>query len=199
MESKQVSLIVILLAFSSCLYSGCQRQEQAVTEPNETVIKPISPSFTQGQQAGEDYIAGKLIDYRLTIILHSIEISNREDFLNGFKAAFVEAGQEDDGIKYAKILEDAVTGNQFETALELGSKHANRQVTNSRIQNLIQDSVGISGSMALGWKAGYILGFKTQKVSSAKEKGETISKELEEEFYKEASATYNALRAATGR
>lgn len=186
---------ICLVVFSVSLHTGCQQAAKVETEPNE----PVSPHYWTGQQIAKDYMAGKLADYRLVIKLHSIELTGRKDFLEGFASAFAEASRKEDGVKYSKILEDAVTGNQFETAREMGSKHAQRLVTNSQIQSLIQSSVGVSGSMALGWKAGYIDGFKTQKVSEAKDQGESPDKQAQEEFYKEAAATYNALRAATGR
>jgi hypothetical protein len=189
-----VSISLVLLSFF--LPTGCRQPMKVQPEPNEP--QPVSAHFLAGLQATKNYIAGNLADYRLIIMLHSIESAGRNDFLAGFVEAFSQTGKREDGNKYAKVLEGAVTGSQFETAREMGAKHAQRLVTNSQIQDLIHGSIGLSGSIALGWKAGYIEGFKTQRVLD-KHQGKIPNEQVQEELYKEAAATYNALRAATGR
>jgi hypothetical protein len=156
------------------------------------------PEFHTGEEAGKRYLSGNLADYRLVIMLHDIRPEGRGGFLQGFLRAFTEAGRINEGTKYATMIEGAAASNQYETAVEMGLKHARRMVTNSQVQNLIRSTLGISRSLALGWKAGYIQGFKMQLVSEAVKEETSISEKLEDEFYRQAVATYSALRAATG-
>lgn len=197
MKNKLALMVLIsVVVLSLGLFTGCEPDQQIVTiieeqGPNE----PISPHYEPGYKAAKDYMAKQLTDYRLVIVLNDIASDGREGFLAGFAAAFTEANKQADGIKYSEVLLKAVTGDQFDRARKTGTKHAGRLITNSQIQSLIHGSLGISGSVTLGWKAGYIQGFKTQKVSEAK----SPDKKTEERFYKEAAAMYNALRAAIGQ
>lgn len=195
MKNNLVLIVSVFFVSSFSLYTGCERAMIVDVEPNE----PNSPHYWTGEQAAKDYMAERLRGYQIVIMLNDIDLSDRKDFLEGFKTAFAEANRADDGIKYSKIFWEAASSSEFETAREMGSKHAQGLGTNSQIQNLIHGSLGVSRSRALGWKAGYIKGFKTQRVSEAKEQGRSVDKQIEDKFYKEAAATYNALRAATGQ
>lgn len=156
------------------------------------------PEYHSGEQAGKRYLSGSLADYRLVIMLYDVRSEGRESFLQGFLRAFTEADRVNEGTKYATMIEEAAASNQYETAVEIGLKHARRMVTNAQVQNLIRSTLGISRSLALGWKAGYMQGFKVQLVSDAVKEEASISEKLEDEFYRQAAATYSALRAATG-
>jgi hypothetical protein len=193
MKTNLGLVVWISVITSFALYTGCEESQKA--EPEQLP----SPQFELGHKAAKVYMAEQLADYRIVIILHEVGPGGRDEFLSGFKAAFTEAGRRADGVKYSEILRTSVTGDQFERAQGMGSKHAQRLVTNAQIQNLIRSSLGVSGGVTLGWKAGYIQGFKTRKFHDTLQEGKGVDEEQEEQFYKEAGAAYNALRAAVGQ
>ena len=201
MKNNLVLIVSIFFVSSFSLYTGCEQQTKPIGVGVES-SELHSPHYWKGERAAKGYMAEQFRGYRIVIMLNDIDpsLSGREDFLKGFNAAFAEVDRAGDGIKYSKIFLEAASSSEFETAQEMGSKHAQGLVTNSQIQNLIHSSLGVSRSRALGWKAGYVKGFKTQRVSDAKKQDKSADKQTtEDRFYKEAAATYNALRAATGQ
>jgi len=168
------------------------------TGPFLIAVTPRSTEYKSGRKAGKDYLNGDLTDYRLVIMLRALKEARRDEFIEGFISVFAEEGLHDKGQRYAKIISGALAGDVYEPAYEYGTKHVNDQITDVQIQELIRRSLGVSGSVALGWKAGYIHGFM-REMARKKVPGHYVVNEQEKgEFYKQAEAMYEALRAATG-
>jgi len=126
-------------------------------------------------------------DYRLVIELQALSPSNRDKFLLGFQAAYIQANDRAMGDKYVDILEQSLAGGVYEQSFELGKKHVNSQVTDAFIRATISRSVGLGG-FELGWKAGYIEGFVQEMYK--KRDGDR------ESLYQEAEKMYNSFRSA---
>ncbi|UCG59716.1 MAG: hypothetical protein JSU70_09395 [Phycisphaerales bacterium] len=188
-----VTCVVCFVLLPLTFYAGCE--EPATTGE---VDKLVSPSFEIGKKAAQDYIANAVSDYELVLELHELDAGGREHFLRGFAAAFGEAGRDREGTRYRSVLEESVRGSQFTTGRETGSKHAQKSTTNAQVQGLIQNSLGVSSGVALGWKAGYIKGFAAQRVTETAAGG-VVSEEAVQGLYREAAATYNAVRSAIGQ
>lgn len=90
------------------------------------------------------------------------------------------------GEKYAETLKQAISGEVYEQAFEIGKKHANKQVTDELVQSTISRSLGLGG-FELGWKAGYIDGVVQEEMKKKKD----VDKE---NLYIEAETTYNFLK-----
>ena len=158
-----------------------------------------SSDYDEGHKAAIDYLSGDLLDYQIVIRLRKLEEGNRENFLQGFASAFSEKNLGEKGDRYAKVLRGAIATDSFDIAFEWGIKHVNAEVTNAQVQTLIRGSIGVSGGVALGWKAGYIKGF-SEEVAKKKTAG-AQPLELPDEIglYRRAESMYEALRAASGR
>lgn len=166
--------------------------------PYEVKIRAIeNVEYKKGLNLAREYQNGTIKDYRIVIKLHSLSPPGQEEFLRGFMSAYVEANKSALGEKYVGILRASLAGDQYDQAFEQGKKHVNNQVTDTQIQTLIRRSLGISGSVALGWKAGYIEGFNQEKLQKALSEKPKI-KHKEKNYYQQAQAMYDALRAATG-
>jgi hypothetical protein len=158
----------------------------------------VSPALTDGQKTARQYLAGTLMDYELVWELYDLDAKVRPTFLDGFVEEFTRAGSPTRGMEYRGLLEEAISGTQFQTALELGTKHAARSVTNEQVQGVIRSSLGVSKGVALGWKAGYIRGFAAWRLAEAARTG-TVNEAAIQRFHLEAATTYQALRAAVGQ
>ena len=155
-------------------------------------------SISKAGDLGRQYIEEGLPDYVLVWNLYDIRTNLRGDFLEGFAEGLSQAGAGDAATAYCTVLHDALEGNQFQTAKDLGTKHAAKALTNEQIQGTIHSSLGVSKGVALGWKAGYIKGFAAQRVADTAASASVGEKRIEQ-LRAEALATYNALRAAIGR
>lgn len=145
------------------------------------------PNYKKGHKRAQEYRDGQVRDYRLVIELYLLSPTNRDKFLLGFQAAYVQANDRAEGQKYVNILKQSLAGGVYEQAFEIGKKHANRQITDALIQTTIGRSLELGG-FELGWKAGYIEGFVQQM--SKKKDGD------KESLYHEAETMYNSLRSA---
>jgi len=177
-----------------CLCGGC---EESVKVPEKSE-GPLSPHFLDGQRAAQQYAAGELADYKVVWKVYDLDTGEWQTFLDGFAEVLAGAGKQTQAAAYRAVLEEAIIGNQFQTAKDLGSKHARKAVTNEQIQGVIHSSLGVSRGVALGWKAGYIRGFAAQRVA---ERAATafVNEETIRGFQQEAAATYYSLRAAVGQ
>ncbi len=182
-----------LVVLPLCLCGGCDEEQKIVMTPEGT----FTPSFLEGRDIGRQYAEGSLPDYAVVWKLQEVRTDLRSEFLDGFVAALNQAGMASSAAAYRDVLRDAVTGKQFETAKDLGAKHAAGAVTNEQVQNTIQSSLGVSQAVALGWKAGYIKGFASQRIADTAAAG-AISETRIKQLHAEAAETYNALRAAIG-
>jgi len=172
---------------------SCRRsRNQVVLEPAQ---EPLSPSFLDGQRTAQQYTAGRLMDYELVWKLYDLDPNDRPPFLHGFVEAFTQAGDPAKGVAYRALLEEAVSGPQFRTAAELGTRHAAQAVMNEQIQGVIRSSLGVSPGVALGWKAGYIRGFAAQRVVETATTA-SVNEAIIAQLRREAAAMYHALRAA---
>ena len=108
---------------------------------------------------------------------------------------FTRAGHPSRGIEYRARLEEAVSGDQFRTAVGLGARHAARTVTNEQTEEVIRSSAELSPGVSLGWKAGYIRGFAAQRLADIAARG-AVTEAIRGQLQMEAAATYHALRAA---
>jgi hypothetical protein len=193
---RSSSLVVgcILIVMAGC--PGCSFF--APPRIVETAEGPVSPALSDGQQAARQYTAGALMDYELVWQFYDLDPGLRPAFLDGFVEEFTKAGFPTRGIAYRSLLEEAISGTQFQTASDLGSRHAARSVTNEQVQGVIRSSLGVSKGVALGWKAGYVRGFAAWRLADAARTG-TVNEEMIHRFHREAATTYQALRAAVGR
>jgi hypothetical protein len=181
-------LLVLVLA------AGCETPPAPVVEvPKE----PPPPLFVSGRQVTQQYLAGTLADYELVWKLYDLKPWERPVFLDGFVKEFSQAGRPTIGVEYRRLLEEAISGTQFRTACELGSKHASRAVTNQQVQGVIRSSLGVPQGVSLGWKAGYIRGFAAWWVSELARTG-TVNEKLIRRLHRESATTYYALRATVG-
>lgn len=186
-----VALVLIVLPLGLC--GGCDEGEEIVMTPEGT----FTPSYLKGRDVGRQYAEEDLPDYAVVWSLYEIRTNLRDDFLEGFAEGLTKAGAVEAAERYPKVLQDSMSGNQFETAVELGKKHAAGAVTNEQIQGTIHSSLGVSKGVALGWKAGYIKGFAAQRVA-ATAAGASVNEARIEALHAEAGAMYHALRAAIG-
>jgi hypothetical protein len=159
--------------------------------------EPVSPFVFDGRRAAQQYAQGRLADYELIWKLYDLDPDDRPPFLHGFVEAFTPAGDPTKGAMYRGLLKEAISGPQFRTAMELGTRHAAQAVTNEQIQGIIRSSLGVSPGVALGWKAGYIRGFAAQRVVQTAATA-SVNEATIAQLRKEAAATYHALRAAVG-
>lgn len=158
----------------------------------------VSPALSEGQKAVRQYTAGTLMDYEIVWKLYEMDAKQRPVFLDGFVGEFARAGFPTRGIEGRLLLEEAIGGTQFQTASDLGSRHAARSVTNEQVQGVIRSSLGVSQGVALGWKAGYIRGFAAWRLADAARTG-TVNEATIHRFHREAATSYQALRAAIGQ
>jgi hypothetical protein len=186
-------IVVCLVVSSMCLCGGCEESAR-ISETQE----PISPRFFEGQKVAQQYAAGNLADYEVVWKVYDLDAGDWQPFLDGFAEGFAGAGRKAQSAAYRAVLEEAITGNHFQTAKDLGSKHARKAVTNEQIQGIIHSSLGVSRGVALGWKAGYIRGFAAQCVAE-RAANRSVDEETIQGFHKEAATTYHALRAAIGQ
>ncbi|MFC1653085.1 hypothetical protein ACFL3F_05130 [Planctomycetota bacterium] len=185
-----------LLLLSVCLLTGlvgCEEAQEVVIEPDKT----LAPAYIDGREEGARYLENNLADYEVVAELFELNATERQSFLDGFARSVQDAGHPSDAVTFRQILLEAITGNQFSRASEMGSKHVLHTVTNEQVQGVIHSSLGVSRGVVLGWKAGYIKGFKAQRVAQTTAKG-SVDEEIIEELRQEAAATYFALRAAIG-
>lgn len=157
-----------------------------------------SDEYEKGYKLAGKHQNQELPGYRLVIELHSLSPSGRQDFLRGFIAAYAEINDSALGKRYASILRESLAGDHYDRSLEEGKKHVNWQVTDAQIQALIRRSFGISRAVTLGWKAGYIEGFNQEKLRKALSEGQPEIKREAKNYYQQAEAMYEALRAGAG-
>lgn len=181
----------VLLGLGLC--GGCNENEEIVMTPEGT----FSASYLQGRDVGRRYGAKELPDYALVWSLSEIRTDLRADFLDGFQAGLTQSGAADAATAWRTVLQDAVSGSQFETARELGGRHAAGTISSEQIQGTIHSSLGVSRGVALGWKAGYIKGYAARRITDVAA-AERISDKRIKELHAEAAATYHALRASIG-
>jgi len=189
-----------LFVFAACLLvlplvlcGGCDESQEIVMTPEGT----FTPSYLKGRDIGRQYAEEALPDYAVVWSLYDIRTNLRSDFLEGFAEGLTRAGSADSTDAYATVLRDAMSGNQFDTAKDLGAKHAAHALTSEQIQGTIHSSLGVSRGVALGWKAGYIKGFAAQRIADTAATA-TVDETRIQTLHEEAAATYHALRAAIG-
>lgn len=177
-----------------CLFGGCGGEKEIVLTPEGT----FSVSYLEGKEIGGQYTAGQIKDYELVWAAYDQGADTRGQFLDGFAAAVAATGQGAQAAERRAVVDEAVSGNHFETARNLGTRHAGGLITNEQVQGVIHSSLGVSRGVSLGWKAGYIRGFGAQCVADEAAAG-SVNEDKIAACHKEAAATYDALRAAIGR
>lgn len=177
-----------------CLFGGCGGREEIVLTPEGT----FSVSYLEGKEIGGQYVAGEITDYELVWAAYDHGADTRGQFLDGFAAALAATDRGAQAAGHRVVVDEAVSGNHFETARDLGTRHAGGLITNEQIQGVIHSSLGVSRGVSLGWKAGYIRGFGAQCVADEAATG-SVDEEKIQACHQEAAATYDALRAAIGR
>jgi hypothetical protein len=182
-----------LITFPLGLCGGCDGTEEIVMTPEGT----FTPSYLEGRDVGGQYAAGELPDCAVVWSLYETRTSLRDDFLEGFAEGMTRSGAGSSAEDFCNVLADSMSGNQFETARDLGAKHAAGALTNEQIQGTIHSSLGVSRGVALGWKAGYIKGFAAQRIADTAASG-SVNEARMKQLQAEAAATYNALRASIG-
>jgi len=195
MRRSSCHLVLSCLILTGLCLSCQYFQSPKITE---VPVEPPSPLLDVGQEVAEQYAAGRLMDYEVVWRLYDLDPNERGPFLDGFVQAFADAGNPTRGMEYRVLLTEAIGGNQFRMAVDLGSKHAAKAVTNEQIQGVVRSSLGVSEAVALGWKAGYVRGFAAQQVVE-KAVTASVNEEMIRHLHKEAAAMYHALRAAVGR
>jgi hypothetical protein len=188
------SIMVCTVALLMCLCGGCEKNAK-VAVVSEI---PLSPRFLEGQETAQQYTAGNLADYEVVWKVYDLKVEDWQPFLDGFVRGLAGAGKQAQAVAYRNVLKEAITGNHFKTANEIGLRHAQKAITNEQIQGIIHSSLGVSKGVALGWKAGYIRGFAAQRVAERAAR-RSIDEKTIQGFHKEAAATYNAVRSAIGQ
>jgi hypothetical protein len=185
-----VSVIISVLAVFcfGLLVSGCESQTGA--QAQSPCCRMWTTLRAQGYESAVKYRAGDLPAYRLVIALSPLSENGRSEFLRGFRRAYFDANDSLKGQAYSNILVQSLRNGHFAEAVVQGKKYVNGESTDTRIQELISGSVGLSRGTDLGWKAGYIAGF-------AREMARQRSG-FEDRYYKQAETKYNALRGSLG-
>lgn len=183
------SCLTVLAACTGC---GLVRPPQITEVPRD---ESASRQALEGQRAARQYTAGTLKDYELVWELYDLGSEMRAPFLDGFVEGFTQAGHPSRGIEYRARLEEAISGDQFRTAVGLGARHAARTVTNEQTEGVIRNSVDLSSGVSLGWKAGYIRGFASQRLADIAAR-DAVNEAIRRQLQIEAAATYHAMRAA---
>lgn len=189
-------LLILTVATGSILLGlcvGCDKDEEIVMTPEGT----FSASYLQGRDLGRRYGAKELPDYEVVWSLAEVRTDLRAEFLDGFQAGLAQGGTADAATAWRTILQDAMAGTQFETARELGGRHAAGAVTSEQVQGTLHSSLGVSRGVALGWKAGYIKGYAARRIADLAA-AESVSEARIKDLHAEAAATYHALRASIG-
>lgn len=163
------------------LFLGCG--EPVATCPEHQLQK--------GQTAAKGLRNGELADFELVFLYQELDEGEYTCFADGFTQIYAESNEQQLASKYLDLISDSIKGDHFKTAFELGRRHALEDVTDSQVQSNIRGSVGLSGSITLGWKAGYIKGY-----AESKKKGDDPADK--KKSYKQAKSMYDALRAASG-
>jgi hypothetical protein len=186
-----IAMCSIVLPLGLC--GGCDESQEIVMTPEGS----FTPSYLTGRDVGGQYAAGELPDYAVVWSLYEIRTNLRSDFLEGFAEGLTRAGAGASAESFCEVLQDSMSGNQFETARDLGTKHAADALTNEQIQGTIHSSLGVSRGVALGWKAGYIKGFAAQRTANIAATG-TVGEARIKQSHAEAATMYHALRASIG-
>ena len=139
------------LVLSCLILTGLCLSCQSFRPPKITEVppEPVNPLIEVGQQVAEQYATGRLMDYEVVWRLYDLDPNERGPFLDGFVQAFTDAGNPTKGMEYRVLLIEATSGNQFRMAVDLGSKHAAKAVTNEQIQGVVRSSLGVSEAVAL--------------------------------------------------
>jgi hypothetical protein len=151
-------------------------------------VPPVASDYQKGYNLALQYQSGAVRDYRLVTELYPLSPSNRDKFLLGFQAAYIQANDRARGDKYIEILKQAITDTVYEQAFNIGKQHANKEATDESVQTTLKRSIGLGG-FELGWKAGYIEGFVQEMLK--KTGGD------KENLYQQADEKYNLLRSAS--
>lgn len=141
-----------------------------------------------GRDDATAYLQHKMRLYRLVIRMQPMDQAAQAAYAQGIQEAFTEAG-DPQANRVAEDLLEAAGSHEFTAAADIGAKHAAKQLTNARVQSLIGGSLNRGLGAEVGWKAGYIEGFRQ---AAAKERPATDSELL----YSEAQAVYDALRSS---
>jgi hypothetical protein len=183
-------LVTITFLHLGCASSGPPPVTQAPPASDRSIV-------SAGRQVAEKYTAGDLRDYEVVWTLYGLDPNERSMFLDGFLKGLTQADNRQRR-EVRMVLQGAVSGNHYQTAMDLGSKHAAGVVTNEQIQGAIRSSRHVSEAVSLGWKAGYIRGFSAQQVAEMAAKS-SVNEEMIGQLDARAAAAYHALRAATGK
>jgi hypothetical protein len=192
--SVSLSISVLVVFFLSLLVSGCGVGPSPRAQDSSDGLRSVFRSWTtrrvQGYESAVEYRGGDLPAYKIVIQLSLLSENGRNEFLEGFQTAYMDANETQKGKEYATILRQALQGGFYDEAVIQGRKYVSGAITDVRIQELISGSVGLSRSSGLGWKAGYIVGFAQEMARQGAG--------FEEAFYQQAETKYNALRGALG-
>lgn len=145
-------------------------------------------NYQKGYRRALECRNGEVRDFRIAIDLYHLSPAERNKFLMGFRGAYIKANDMARGEKNTEILKQSISGKVYEQALEIGKKHAKKEVTDEFVQSTIGRSLGLGG-FELGWKAGYIDGSVQEEMSKKKD----VDKE---NLYQEAETSYNLLKKA---
>jgi hypothetical protein len=166
------------------IFSNISESQADVDNSNSNVLPSGSTGYQLGYQAALDYQAGKIKDYEIVLQM-STSSSARQEFIEGFKRAYVDAGESEKAEEFSDLLDGAYP--YIEAGERIGFLHGTDDIMDDAVQNAIKNSVmGTTRSHALGWKAGYVRGFAT-----------TYDGEGDDPM-REGVAMYDALRAVFG-
>lgn len=132
---------------------------EADGSPYTVIVDQYGQAYNDGYESGHKFLSEDIQIHRLIIKLYSLSFSDREQFLQGFKAAYDQANYCATGEKYENLLRQSVEGGTYEQALAWGEKHVSGQASNSLVRDMIRNSRSLSRGFKLGWQAGYIEGF----------------------------------------
>ena len=113
-------IVMCLITFPLGLCGGCDEAEEIVMTPEGS----FTPSYLRGRDVGGQYARGELPDYAVVWGLYDTRTNLRDDFLEGFAEGMTRAGAGNSTEDFCEVLADSMSGNQFETARDLGAKHA---------------------------------------------------------------------------
>ena len=189
MRTSVSFMISVLMIFClSLLVCGCGTGPHPQPQGSCCGLWPTRK--VQGYESALKYRAGDLPAYRIVITLNPLSEHERNEFLQGFRTAYDDAHDSQEGKVYSTILRQSLDGGFYAEAIVQGSRYFRGETTDVRVQELISGSVGLSRSSGLAWKAGYIVGFAREM--SKQRAG------FEERFYRQGETKYNALRGPLG-
>lgn len=183
-QSKYLAWFCYMLIISITLCAGCNNTHTICSEH----------IMMSGETAATKLRNNLIQDFQLVIGYLEINEPDRECYISAFQKVYIEYNEADTGRQYAELIRESVKGGHYKAAYELGQEHVAGNIIDATVQKRIRSSVGLSGSITLGWKTGYINGHAQGTIKAM---SYSAPEDIEKAYVK-AKAMYDALRASAG-